>query len=300
MVKSSSDQNNPPTDYDVAIIGGGISGVYAAWRVAEVGLKSPHLQTLAQERQDGRLRIAVFETSDRIGGRLFSSSFSGDPGPPIELGGMRFLTSHVRVHGLVNTKLGLPTRKLAVNDPNGKNLSYLRGRHFTAADWGRLSFVPPYLLDRSERARSPGNLLIEVALRHLGGTLEALQAVGYHSEALESLRNIGFRNLMLKEMSAEAYELIRDACGYDTLVNNWGAAEAIPFLLADFDPRLEYFALNDGFQSLPKKLAKLFDDVGPTTSLHMRHRLFRIDQTQNGELQLTFQTDADPTGGSTG
>ena len=283
---ANSNPTTPAADYDVAVVGAGISGGYSAWRMREDGHRSKILGPLAAK--PGGLRVGLFEYGQRIGGRLFSVRLPGNPGPPIELGGMRFLTSHIRVAGLVQKKLNLPTRDLPVEDPLNRHLFYLRGRHFTADEWARPGFVPPYLLDREERSRSPGKLLIEVALRHLGGRLDELQAVGYRSAALDALRDIGFRNLMLREMSAEAYQLIRDACGYDTLVNNWGSAEAIPFLLADFDPNLKYIAFQEGFQSLPLTLADLFErDGGEANTIHRGHRLFRLDRVDGG-VRLTF------------
>lgn len=284
----SQKKDSSSMDYDVAVVGGGIAGVYCAWRLREAGTGSPILRSLAGPR--GALRVGLFEYGDRIGGRLFSVALPGNPGPPIELGGMRYLSSHVRVVGLVERKLGLPGRELLVDDPQKKNMYYLRGQHFTAGDWDRPEFVPPYRMDRGERSRSPGKLLIEVALRHLGGRLDSLRDIGYRSAALDRLRDVGFRNLMLREMSAEAYELVRDACGYDTLVNNWGAAEAIPFLLADFDPKLRYTAFRDGFQSLPLALAKSFEtDGGERFKIHKGHRLFRLDRIDGG-VRLTFDT----------
>lgn len=276
-------------DFDVAVIGGGVSGVYAAWRLREAGASSRLLAPLARAGPGGRLRIGLFEYSQRIGGRLFSVRLPGEPGPPAELGGMRFLTSHVRVAGLVKKKLQLPTRDLPVEDPNGRNLCYLRGRLFTASEWARPGFIPPYLLDRGERGRSPGKLLIEVALRHLGGRLDQLREVGFRSPGLDALRDVGFRNLMLQELSAEGYQLIRDACGYDTLVNNWSAAEAIPFLLADFDPNLRYIAFQDGFQSLPLRLAELFEArAKDVCKIHYGYRLYRLDRADDGAIQMTF------------
>ncbi len=259
------------TDFDVAVVGGGVSGAYCAWRLRDEGAASPTLAALAKKRPDGRLRVGLFEYGSRIGGRLFSTTLPGLPNLPIELGGMRFLTSHTRVRTLVG-HLELDTRPLLVEDPDGRNLYYLRGRHFTAADWARLDFTPPYLLDRGERTRSPGQLLIEVALRHRGET--------------RKLRDVGFRNLMLDEVSAEAYQLIRDASGYDTLVNNWSAAEAIPFLLADFDPSLRYFALKKGFQALPLEMVAQFAKAGG--AVYMKHRLFRLDRAADGWAALTF------------
>jgi hypothetical protein len=284
------------SDLDVAVVGGGVSGVYSAWRLGEVGNQSRRLAPLLQQRRGSHLRIGLFEYGDRIGGRLFSVRLPGNPGPPAELGGMRFLTSHRRVHGLVSKKLAMPLRDLPVEDPGLRHLFYLRGRHFTGSEWSRSGFIPPYLLDRSERSRSPGNLLIEVALRHLGGRIDELRSIGYRSPSLASLQNIGFRNLLLQELSAEAYQLIRDACGYDTLVNNWSAAEAIPFLLADFDPNLKYYAFQDGFQSLPLRLADEFRDRGNGSStIHLNHRLIRLDRNEDKTVRLVFDSGASPT-----
>ena len=58
---------------DVAIIGAGIAGSYAAWRLRNQGQK-----------------ITVFEYSDRIGGRCHTIKFPGIPDINIELGAMRF------------------------------------------------------------------------------------------------------------------------------------------------------------------------------------------------------------------
>jgi monoamine oxidase len=255
-------------ELDVAVVGGGMAGVYAAWRLLK-GDKG-----IRMEAHGSAPGIAVFEYSNRIGGRLLSMRLPGVPHLPIELGGMRFLTSHWRVHSLMQ-RFGLKTRELHVIDPSKTNLYYLRGQHFTAADWDRPAFSPPYRLERGERARSPGELLIEVALK-------------YRSQA-EQMRNVGFWNLLLDEYSLEAYQLIRDAGGYESIVGNWSAAEAIPFLLADFDPSLKYLAFNDGYESLPKRLAEEAEGAG--AKIRLQHRLHRLD-LEDKSIRLTFDTDA--------
>src|ERR1700690_415614 len=70
------------TDIDVAIVGGGVAGTYAAWRLAS---------------EQPRLRVALFEMSDRIGGRLRSLAFREAPNLVCEAGGMRFLPAHKHV-----------------------------------------------------------------------------------------------------------------------------------------------------------------------------------------------------------
>jgi lysine 2-monooxygenase len=267
----------PQLELDVAVVGGGVAGAYAAWRLVKSRGLAGSLKQLA-DKAGGRLRVGLFEYSDRIGGRLYSMQMPGVPSLPIEVGGMRFLNTHTRVCQLVK-KFGLDDRPFPVGDKRRTNLYYLRGRHFTEADWHRMSFRPPFALEQSERARSPGDLLIEVALR-------------YRDQA-EQMRGIGFWNLLENELSREAYLMVRDAVGYDTLVNNWSAAEAIPFLLADFPPDAQYRALNNGFQSLPLTMASRFEAAGGT--IRYKHRLHSIEWDKpNGQLVLLFDT-SEPT-----
>src|SRR5690242_13589099 len=106
-------------ELDVAIVGGGVAGVYAAWRILENGPGTP-LWTEA----GGKPRIAVFEYCDRIGGRLLSTALPGIAQRYIELGGMRYLTNHRRVVAL-KERFGLGTRPLNVVDGSKTNLYYL-------------------------------------------------------------------------------------------------------------------------------------------------------------------------------
>ena len=258
--------------FDTVVVGGGVAGAYAAWRLARAGVRS----------------VGLFEYSDRIGGRLKSLEIPGVRSKA-ELGGMRFLSSHRRVGKLVE-RFGLPVEELAVSDPGGRNLYYLRGRHFCERDWRDPAFVPPYQLDRFEKARSPSNLLHSVALKY--------------QDRSQELGGIGFWNLLLDEYSDEAYRLIQDAGGYDTIVSNWSAAEAIPFLIADFAPGLRYMKLVDGFESLPRTLAERFQNAGGLVRLS--HRLHRIDYEEaDAMFKLVFDTSQQnrarraPTGDST-
>jgi monoamine oxidase len=279
-----SDQsiNREQSEYDVAVVGGGISGVYTAWKLRRASLDQlkQDLRGLAERRPDKRLKVGLFESSRRVGGRLFSLRLPGVPDTPVELGGMRYLSAHTRVVGLIG-HFKMASRKLPTEDPSGRNLYYLRGRHFTAADWFRPAFDPPYRLERGERTRSPGSLLIEVALRH----------VRYLQDDPAAYRNRGFWNLLLDELSDEAYRLVRDAGGYETIVSNWNAADAIPFLLADFKPELKYMALVDGFMALPQAVESEYrETLGGET--HVGHRLYRLDMADNGKrISLVFEKD---------
>ncbi|MFC0181534.1 NAD(P)-binding protein [Pseudarcicella hirudinis] len=61
---------------DIAIVGGGVSGVYSAWKLKK---KYPSK------------KIVVFEGGNHIGGRLLSVTPPNIPNMVAELGGMRIL-----------------------------------------------------------------------------------------------------------------------------------------------------------------------------------------------------------------
>src|SRR3954466_14941219 len=71
---------------DVAVIGGGVSGAYVAWRLlGPEADQSPLLQRLRAARGGAPLRVGLFEQSDRIGGRLWSVAPPGMPHVRAEL-----------------------------------------------------------------------------------------------------------------------------------------------------------------------------------------------------------------------
>src|SRR5687768_6492209 len=72
--------------YDVIVVGGGVAGTYSTWRLSE---------------HDKDKKICLLESSNRIGGRLFSMTLPNAPELVAELGGMRFLSLQENVNGLV-------------------------------------------------------------------------------------------------------------------------------------------------------------------------------------------------------
>ena len=95
-------------ELDVAIVGAGAAGTYLAYR-------------LIQARPDWR--IAIFERSSRIGGRLWSVKVDG-LAHPIELGGMRYMSGHRLVQSVVD-ELGIETR--AFDPADQPERTFLRG-----------------------------------------------------------------------------------------------------------------------------------------------------------------------------
>ena len=87
--------------HDLAIVGAGVSGLYSAWRVLEDAAANAHA-----------LKVTVFESGDRVGGRLLSVKPPFVNDTLVELGGMRFSESQRLTRDLI-AALGLESRELA-------------------------------------------------------------------------------------------------------------------------------------------------------------------------------------------
>jgi Flavin containing amine oxidoreductase. len=127
------------TDPDLAIVGAGAAGTYVS-------------EAMLRERPDWS--IALFERSDRIGGRVRSKAVPGLD-HPIELGGMRYLTSHARVAGVVE-RFGIATHPFGT--ASGPDRFVLRGVLSNGA--GDPAAGSGYALATDERGRSAGELIV--------------------------------------------------------------------------------------------------------------------------------------------
>src|SRR5271169_4607768 len=143
---------------DVIVVGGGVSGLYTAWRILTGQTVNGHKLS--------RKRVKVLELSKRTGGRLLTwRPLQDDQSLHGELGGMRFFSQQQLVWSLIQYFVGSkqlhPPVKFFVDDPNGNNLTYLRQRILKSADFSNPDKVP-YLLDASSRYASPGVIAADI------------------------------------------------------------------------------------------------------------------------------------------
>ena len=193
---------------DYAIVGGGISGLYSAWRLKEA---------------DSTLSIKVFESSDRVGGRLLTVTPPKMPDSRVELGGMRYIVEeHHWVNALVK-HLKLETEALPADEPT--NIAYLRGkllRMFELTDPTKI----PYNVAPNEQ--DPGilaNLTGQAAALSLAPTIQKL--LGITGQELEGLEPLHVRAVADRGQEGHLRRgtalVVADALPHDALDHQRGA-----------------------------------------------------------------------------
>ncbi|HEV3086613.1 MAG TPA: NAD(P)/FAD-dependent oxidoreductase, partial [Candidatus Elarobacter sp.] len=259
---------------DVAIVGGGVSGLYSAWRLKE---------------NDPEKNVVVYERDYRTGGRLLSAVPPGMDDLRAELGGMRFLSNQSMVSALAQNVFRLDVRPFPVSE--GRNIAYLRGHRLRRSQLTDPNAVP-YNLREDERGKSVGQLMLDAFAKIVPGSSQFTAADWKRDMRTRTfqgrpLYEQGFWNVLFRVMSAEAYAFVVDSSGYDTTVSNWNAADAIPWFLADFGTDVEYRYPREGMQAIPDRIREKFE-----TGLHGRvvenATVTRVAKGNKGKIALTF------------
>jgi hypothetical protein len=288
----------PKKTFDVAIVGGGIAGLYAAWRLKEAwnGQSTGKGDAASRKALDdlklgsgGKLEVVILEQDPMLlGGRLRSTELPFPHGSVIaEVGAMRLTTRHRLLRRLLK-ELKIQTVPF---EGNGFSTRYfLRGKHFGSSDiehYNKENF--PYHFRTGEERKSPDDLLLlvlehtlhELSLDDEAGP-EALMVLeklrGKHSRGSMThreweqirthglvtgkvrLRDIGMWNLIHHYLSPEAAQFVEDGFGYESIIGNWNVSDAIPWFISDFSPGQTYETVVNGFSHLVNRLAKEFEE----------------------------------------
>ncbi len=268
---------------DIAIVGGGVSGVYSAWKLKT---KYPNKN------------IVLFEGGDHIGGRLLSVVPPGIPDMVAELGGMRILenTQNLIVQLIKDINDKLPAQdkielyKFPVDE--SQNIAYLRGEHLRLSDFTEKPNEVPYKLSFLEKGKTSGTIIVNAIEQLVPGiTKEGLspeERLKMCHEATfegEPLYTLGFWNLLYRVISGEAYQFSIDSGGYNSTLVNWNAADAIPWYLSDFGIEPEYKGFKNGFQQVPISLANFFEAEGGVIRLNAKLEGFEF---KNNVFELSI------------
>jgi monoamine oxidase len=275
----------PNRKIDIAIVGGGVSGVYSAWMLKK---KYP------------KLKIEVFEGGDHIGGRLLSVKPPCIDDMVAELGGMRIMNSQVRINALITAlNKELPKNKQIKTYPfpvdQPQNIAYLRGVHLRLSELTSNPNKVPYQLNFLEKGSTSGSIITNALEQIIPGitnpSLTEEERIEMSANAVfdgKPLYAQGFWNVLYKVISGEAYQFSLDSGGYNTTLLNWNAADAIPWFLSDFGNGTAYFGFTGGFQQVPIYLGELFEKLGG--KIHLNTKLEAFDWKKN-EFEIDLSSE---------
>lgn len=266
-------------EIDIAIVGGGVAGIYCAYR-------------LGQGHPDKVIHL--YEQSGRFGGRLWSTRMLGG-GPPLDLGAMSFSDAHENLFGLIDA-LKLPVTPIALNSKS----HFLRGRLLNEEMYADAQVIP-YRLEAEEQGKRPCELALH-ALRKIVEDLPRLwpfaesSVHGQAEAAAQRLRDLevrgrplhdwGLWNLLSETVSNEAYELLTATLGSAGAFRNINAHDAISTLMWEAHPHQRHYRLTHGFQQLPLALKHASEEKVEFAAFH---RLKRIVMA-SGRFRLHFET----------
>lgn len=289
---------------DFAVVGGGVAGCYAAWRVASAladeAVADETRQALGVDRQ--KVRIRLFEADTQVGGRLLSEQLPGLPFQA-ELGGMRYTDRQLLFKALIK-QLGCASDVFDF----GKVYYYLRGRRWPPTG-AHPYILRPECLNETGEVPEP-DLLVRGAMRQalldmecsddatadeaarLREILARIAAQPDLSAALLStaewslikrramiqerpLYAVGLWNLLHYYLGGEGFSFAHDAFGYESILLNWNAAEAIPWFLRDFDTRYKALRAPTPMDWIVGRLRSNLDQLCPG-AVQTNHTLRRL------------------------
>lgn len=242
---------------DVAIVGAGLAGLYAATELARKGA-----------------RPRVFEAADRVGGRVWSLR-GHFPGQVAERGGELIDTGHTTMRGLA-TAYGLTLESYAENRHPGDEAFYFAGRHWTEAevvDEFR-AFVPALKHDLTRLSGGP------TAARHNAAdrALDFTPLDHYLAQ-----RGAG---PLLRQVLDVAYTI-----EFGRQTDRQSALAMLFFIAANrrssFTPfgvfSDERFHIVEGNDEVPRRLAAALP-----APVALGHRLLRVARQADGRMRLSF------------
>jgi hypothetical protein len=268
-----------PDHLDYLIIGGGIAGLYTAWRLSE--------------HTDPSISVGLLESSDRIGGRLLSIK------TPVlrqvaNLGAMRYLPSQWIIDSLVKRVFGE-----AATEPHDYATAFLRirGRTIQVSDKSLQRNQSAYAVRTSFKRMLPDSLVCEalscalnnielntnaiytettidpeviqlklkaLTPRHLGtrsyfsaSDWRIIREYGQFDNV--PLYRLSFWDVLANVLDPEETSYVFDGLGYHSIIGLWNAAEAIPWFASEFGGD-RYLTLSDGMQELTSRLAQEWSD----------------------------------------
>jgi monoamine oxidase len=249
-----------PDVLDCAIVGGGVGGMYAAWRLSAAA-------AAAGLGASGASGIRVFEMTRRVGGRLYTVPVDGMTAH-VELGAMRFWSGQLMLSGLI-AKFGIPIEPFPSEDLRS---AYLRGMYLSPDDFGRGNI--PFRLSGDESRKNPGELLAYALEKLVPGVLSMTEPeLSQMKSSVIPLGEVGFWNALQRVLSNEAYQLLFTGSGIASVFSNWSATEGMKLMARIINALTRGGGLHRparGWSEVPDQLHHAYVALGGQVSFQRR------------------------------
>ncbi len=256
----------------IAIVGGGVSGLVAAWRLAIAGV-----------------RTEIFEASGRTGGRIYTLRDFTTEGQFCELGG-EFVSSGDSALTRLCGELGVGLERLGPAGETAKTVFDIGGKQYTDADLIDPIAKTGAFLPAATRIAADQAALLDgkgewTARAH---ELDAMPLSKY-LEGLRTTTQGWVIDLIALAWRSEFGIPVSEQSSLN-LIDIIGASGDQAFAL--FGKHDGAFRITGGSSSLPDALAARLTSspLSDRTSLHLSHQLYAIARDGVG-LQLTFRPE---------
>lgn len=273
----------------MAIVGGGVAGCYAAWRLASSS-SSPG-------------PITIFERSDRIGGRLHSVPCAGLKDQVAELGGMRIASNQAPLLALVKL-LGLETSPYPATEPD--DLYYIRGIRSRAAEM-RCSVASGFRPTKAMDGATPGGMFKMLLQSLTGRTTWSTQAFRKARASMtfrgKPLSEVPYEYAWREVLGSEAFDFMQQTTGYgrpnvQTLA--FMEEAALSMFVKDYYhvdggriPGPTVHRVRGGYDLVPRRLAAEARANG--VDIEFGSTLIDVRVDSDGLVRLSFDTPGSPT-----
>jgi monoamine oxidase len=262
---------NPKQPLDIAVVGAGMAGLFAAWRL------------LGQRKE---LRLAVFEAGRRVGGRASTVCFPGEPGFDIDLGATMLMPQHRLLVNLLET-LGIGTSPFVI--ATDRNVLHLRGK---SIPYGSISrFAPrrlfPFAVSRRIQEKGPASLM-RIAAERIAPGASKFGREDWNRAARELVyrgRPLGdwtAREVLSTVLTSEELVYLERAIGYSLMVDGPNAAEIFRLALGELSGGRSYLSPDGGFQRVAERLADRVRDRGGV--IHCSHAVVGLAPADQGAV----------------
>ena len=305
---------------NIAVVGGGVAGLYAASRLLEMN-------------DHPSLSVTVFDRSaSHVGGRIRSGRFEHttiDASTMIraDFGPMKYSNKHTLLRGLlkfhnIDAHEATANRNTNRHDlyPPQPSAHFLRGTvlspaHFRASN-------SPYCLAPDEKGRVPAEL-VALAADRIIERLEFDQATANQMDEADfadllnrmkrhehisnrewqeiakttslngrPLNTIGFWSLLADFLSGEGLLLAQDGYGFSSVLRHCRADQALRWIVSELSPNHEFRILPQGFDLVSESLARSVESY-QSCSIELGTTVQSLQwlPTAN-QIQLTIEADS--------